>query len=111
MTANNRRLRKLEDKSRGDMPPQVASWISAGKYFDELSPAQQKIYSQYRWDSDMPPMKYLSAAFNDVDDEDINPFPYTDHFQLDRRPPEPTQEELKAIQKEIEEYMFGKKEG
>jgi len=91
------RLQKLEVKVRGGMPPQVADWLDAELYFDDLTPEQQAIYCQYRWDATQPPMKYLAGLVPGCE--------YTDHFKLDRKPPPPTRAELEAAVREVAEYM------
>lgn len=90
------RLRKLEDKARGDVPPHIAAWIAEGRYFDELTPSEQVSYCQYMWDAQEPPERYLSRLLN---------FPYTDHFQIVRRPPEPTEAEFRARVAEVQRLM------
>lgn len=91
------RLQKLEVKARGDVPPQVAEWIEAGMFFDDLSPAQQETYCQYRWDMVEPPDKHLADLWPELE--------YTAHFQLDRRPPPPTKAEFEERVREVQEYM------
>lgn len=96
------RLKKLEAKARGDVPPQVAGWIDSAMFFDELTEAQQIIYCRYRWDTSEPPDKWLAGL--------MHGWEYTEHFRLDRRPPPPTPAEMKEIQAEIAAYMEQKQE-
>lgn len=96
------RLQKLEVKARGDVPPQVAEWIDSAMFFDELTPAQQILYCRYRWNTEEPPEKWFAGVIPGLE--------YTEHFQLDRRPPPPTPAEMKEIQAEIAAYMEQKQE-
>jgi len=91
------RLRKLEVKAQGDTPPQIAGWIDAGLYFDDLSPAQQETYCLYRWNMAEPPDKRFSEYLPELE--------YTPHFRLNRRPPPPTKAEFEARVREVQEYM------
>ena len=96
----NRRLQRLEALSLEGVPPQVAAWIASAMYFDELTPEQQMVYCRYRWNTEEPPDKWFARAVPGLE--------YTDHFQLNRRPQEPSQAELKAIENEISEYITQK---
>ena len=95
------RLQKLEVKARGDMPPMVADWIGKGLYFDDLTPEQQAIYCRYRWNAEEPPAKWFGK---------FPGYEYNEHFQLDRKPPPPTQAEIEASIREVQEYMNKKQE-
>lgn len=98
------RLRKLEGKANMDTPPQIAAWIDAGLFYDDLTPAEQERYSFYRWNMAEPPDKLFSEVLPELE--------YSPHFQLDRKPPPATPAEIAAnmaeldalMQKSIEEY-------
>lgn len=91
------RVKKLEEKARGDVPPQVAAWIDSAMFFDELTPAQQTIYCRYRWNTEEPPDKWFAGVVPGVE--------YSEHFQLDRRPPPPTKAEFEQNIREVQAYM------
>ena len=91
------RLKKIEGKARGDVPPQVAEWIDSKMFFDELTAAQRLAYCRYRWNTSEPPDKWFVGI--------MPGFEYTEHFQLDRRPQPPTLEEMNEIQAEVAAFM------
>lgn len=92
----SKRMQKLETAKNLKIPPQVAEWIDAGMYFDELTPAQKEAYSKYRWNTIEPPDKAFCV---------FPYFEYTEHFKLDRIPPPPTQAELIERMVYVENYM------
>lgn len=92
------RLNRIERQASGGPYADVLQMIRKGLYFDELTPEQQKRYCHYRYGErfDSVPEIYLGKLFD---------LPYNEHFLLERRPPPPTQEEMRERIAEVERIM------
>lgn len=88
------RLRKLErvGGEHGD----IIRLIRQGAYYDELSEQEQRRYCLYRYGFDHHPEIEISKIFG---------YEFDLHFQLERRPPPPTEKELAAAVAEVEQIM------
>lgn len=92
------RLLKLERQTTGGEYGDILQLIRKGLYYDELTPEQQKRYCHYHYGErfDDVPEIYLGKLFD---------LQYNEHFLLERRPPPPTQEEMRERIAEVERIM------
>lgn len=95
------RLKRIE-KASGDRFSDVEQWISAGRFYDELSLQEQKRYDEYRQslggvDSEKA-LAHLNNLFNDMPDAPL-------HFRLAKRTKPPTAEEHARRVQEVQEYL------
>ncbi len=88
------RLRKLEGVS--SEYADILTLIRQGRFYDELTPQQPRRYCLYRYGMDHHPEIEISRLFD---------YPFDTHFQLERKPPPPTEKELAAIVAEVEQIM------
>jgi hypothetical protein len=93
------RLKRLERKANSGVFVDVLAWVRAGRFYDELTEAEQVRYCQYRYGDEHtePPEQYLSTVFPGMQ--------FDPHFQLEYKPKPPTEKEFRENVAFIQEYM------
>ena len=94
------RLKRLEQR-KGEQFTDVLVLIKKGKYYDELTEAQQERYAQYYYGFSRQSLNEFINVFRDKQTTEAEAM----HFLLEKKPKPPTPEEMEQRRIEIEEYM------